>query len=64
MSTLKTLSAQVNGSVRKFVNDEEGATAAEYGIIAALIAVVIITAVRTLGTQLSAMFNNLSQNIK
>ncbi len=37
-----------------------GATAIEYGLIAALIAVVIITAVTAVGTQLSATFNNIS----
>ncbi|MHB8285741.1 MAG: Flp family type IVb pilin, partial [Caulobacteraceae bacterium] len=38
---------------KRFVQDESGATAIEYGLIAALIAVVIITAVTTLGTNLS-----------
>ena len=36
--------------------DEEGATAVEYGLIVALIAVVIIVAVRSLGTSISAKF--------
>ncbi len=40
--------------------DEEGVTALEYGLIAALIAVVIITAVSTLGTNLSSTFNGIS----
>lgn len=39
---------------------EEGATAIEYGLIAALIAVVIIAAVAIVGTDLSNMFNTVS----
>ncbi len=40
-------------SLRRFGKDEGGATAIEYGLIAALIAVVIIAAVTTVGTELS-----------
>lgn len=40
----------------QFVRDEEGVTAIEYGLIAALIAVVIIGAVTTVGTNLNAIF--------
>lgn len=40
----------------RFVRDESGATAIEYGLIAALIAVVIITAVTTVGTNLTTTF--------
>ena len=42
--------------ISKFVQDESGATAIEYGLIAALIAVVIISAVTTLGTTISSKF--------
>ena len=49
---------------KKFVSDESGATAIEYGLIAALIAVVIITGVTAVGTQLSTTFTNLSTNLK
>jgi pilus assembly protein Flp/PilA len=41
----------------RFAHDESGVTAIEYGLIAALIAVVIITAVTTVGTDLKATFN-------
>ncbi len=41
----------------RFNDDQSGVTAIEYGLIAALIAVVIITAVRLVGTNLSATFN-------
>lgn len=40
-----------------FFKDEQGATAVEYGIMVALIAVVIILAVTLLGTNLSSIFN-------
>ena len=43
--------------VSRFMNDESGATAIEYGLIAALIAVVIITAVTALGTTIKEKFN-------
>jgi len=45
--------------VQKFVRDEEGVTAIEYGLIAALIAVVIIAAVTIVGTQLRAVFTTI-----
>jgi pilus assembly protein Flp/PilA len=40
-----------------FAKDESGVTAIEYGLIASLIAVVIITAVTSVGTKLSTTFN-------
>ena len=48
----------------RFCRDQSGATAIEYGLIAALIAVVIITGVTAVGTQLSTTFTNLSTNLK
>lgn len=42
--------------VTRFLNDESGATAIEYGLILALIAVVIVTAVTTLGTKVNTAF--------
>jgi len=47
-----------------FYKDESGATAIEYGLIAALIAVVIITGVTAVGTSLSTTFANLSSTLK
>lgn len=43
----------------KFWKDEEGATAIEYGLIAGLIAVVIIGAVTVLGTEVKQVFNDI-----
>lgn len=42
---------------QRFVKDESGVTAIEYGLIAALIAVAIIAAVTLVGTDLTATFN-------
>jgi pilus assembly protein Flp/PilA len=47
----------------RFVKDDSGATAIEYGLIAGLIAVVIITAVTSVGTKLSAKFNEIAGNL-
>jgi pilus assembly protein Flp/PilA len=44
--------------VTRFLKDESGATAIEYGLIAALIAVVIATAVGLVGTKLNTVFTN------
>ena len=51
-------------SFLKFLNDESGATAIEYGLIAALIAVVIIGAVTVVGTSLSTTFTSVSTGLK
>jgi pilus assembly protein Flp/PilA len=49
---------------QSFLRDESGATAIEYGLIAALIAVVIITAVTTVGTNLTGTFTTVSNSLK
>jgi pilus assembly protein Flp/PilA len=49
--------------IRSFLRDESGATAIEYGLIAALIAVVIIGAVTAVGTNLTGTFNNIASNV-
>jgi len=46
--------------LRTLSRDEKGATAIEYGLIAALIAVVIVTAVTAVGTNLTTTFNSVS----
>ncbi len=43
----------------RFAADQSGATAIEYGLIAGLISVVIITAITTLGTKLNAKFTTI-----
>jgi pilus assembly protein Flp/PilA len=47
-----------------FLKNESGATAIEYGLIAAGIAIAIITAVNGLGTQLNTTFTNVSNSLK
>jgi len=47
-----------------FLRDESGATAIEYGLIAALIALVIITAVTSVGTSLQATFTSIATAVK
>jgi len=46
--------------ISRFVRDESGATAIEYGLIAALISVVIIVAVTLVGSNLSGVFNSIA----
>ena len=50
---------QIVHSIQQFVRDEEGVTAIEYGLIAALISIVIIVAVELVGTQLDATFDKI-----
>ena len=49
--------------VSQFANNESGATAIEYGLIVALIAVVIIGAVTAVGTSLSGKFNTIASTV-
>ena len=50
--------------VKKFIRDESGATAIEYGLIAAGIAVAIITVVNGLGTKLTSTFTSVQDALK
>ncbi|MBN66668.1 MAG: Flp family type IVb pilin [Rickettsiales bacterium] len=47
-----------------FLKDESGATAIEYGLIAALIAVAAIAAMTSIGTELKGTFNNVASELK
>ena len=49
--------------LNRFAKDESGATAIEYGLIAALVGVAIIGAVTTLGTKLTGTFTNVSNKL-
>ena len=51
-------------ATRRFLRDEEGVTAIEYGLIAALIAVVILVAVSLIGTNLNAVFKRIADCVK
>lgn len=50
--------------IQKFWSDESGATAIEYGLIAAGIALAIITVVNSLGTTLNDKFSSISSSLK
>jgi len=58
------MEAELRGMLSNFLHDESGATAIEYGLIAALIAVVIITAVTIVGNRLSTTFTSVGAAVK
>jgi len=51
-------------TIRKFIKNTKGATAIEYGLIAALIAVAAIGAMSSIGTRLNTTFQNVATNLK
>ena len=62
-TSLVIAKSRVENGLKSFVKDEAGVTAIEYGLIAALIAVGIITAVTLVGTNLSTTFNTIAGKI-
>jgi len=50
----------MKATIQKFIKDESGATAIEYGLIAALVSVAAIIALRAMGTSLDTMFNSVA----
>ncbi len=53
----------MNNLCARFVRDESGATAIEYGLIAALIAVVVITALTSIGTNLNVVMTKVATSL-
>ncbi len=53
----------MKNTIARFVSDESGATAIEYGLIAGLVSVALITGASALGNALGTRFNNLAGNI-
>jgi len=51
-------------TIRNFITDESGATAIEYGLIAALVSVAGITALSLMGDSLTAMFEKVSTELQ
>lgn len=51
-------------SIKRFLKDEEGVTAIEYGLLAALIAVAIIVGAQALGVNLNGLFTYISGKVK
>jgi pilus assembly protein Flp/PilA len=60
MKLMSSLPVEESGLLLSFIQNETGATAIEYGLIAALISVVIIGAVTALGTNLNTTFTTVS----
>ena len=56
--------AELKGQILKFFSDESGATAIEYGLIAAGIALAIIAVVNGLGTSLNTQYTSISSSLK
>ena len=53
----------MSGIFSRFIRDDFGATAIEYGLIAGLIAVVVVTAITTIGTKLTNTFTNIANKL-
>lgn len=51
-------------AIKNFIQNEDGVTAIEYGLIAALIAVVIVGAVKLVGTSLNTIFGTINTNLQ
>jgi pilus assembly protein Flp/PilA len=60
---VRTWEVSMRKFVSRFMTDTSGVTAIEYGLIAALIAVIIIGAVATVGTNLSATFSTVAGSL-
>jgi pilus assembly protein Flp/PilA len=58
-SNMEFMMSKIISAVKSFVADENGVTALEYGMIAALIGAVIVTVVGTLGTTIKTKFNDI-----
>lgn len=52
------------GNIKKLLKDESGATAIEYGLIAALVSVAAIAALTAMGTSLETMFTRVSNELE
>jgi pilus assembly protein Flp/PilA len=53
-----------NSMIGRFLRDESGATAIEYGLIAALIAIVIILSLAAIGADIASIFTNVTNGFK
>ncbi len=57
------MTSMISRLTRSLSKNEDGATAIEYGLIAGLVAIIIITGLTLLGTDLSNMFNQVSNSL-
>ncbi|MBI5608399.1 MAG: Flp family type IVb pilin [Deltaproteobacteria bacterium] len=53
----------ITTTIRRFVHDEQGVTAIEYGLLAALVGVAIITAAAVMGTKISDLFTAIANKL-
>lgn len=60
---MEKFALKIAQATRRFLRDEEGVTAIEYGLIAALIAIVIIASVTLVGNNLDAVFDAVAANL-
>jgi pilus assembly protein Flp/PilA len=56
--------AEMNKLFKQFIEFEDGVTALEYGLIAGVIALAILTSVTNLGSELNTVFNNIYTSLK
>lgn len=63
-SLMVSMTAFIAGVKERFTREERGATAVEYGLMVALIAVVIIVAVTLIGTNLDLIFDKVGDKLK
>jgi pilus assembly protein Flp/PilA len=64
MASTQSMEAVLRRSFLKFLSDQSGATAIEYGLIAAGISLAIIAVVNGLGTNLNAKFDSINTSLK
>jgi pilus assembly protein Flp/PilA len=63
LNTQHQVESDMTAIFARFIKDESGATAIEYGLIASLIALAIIAGAGALGNQISTTFNNISTKL-
>jgi pilus assembly protein Flp/PilA len=61
---MELMMSKIVSAVKAFAADENGVTAIEYGLIAALVGVAIVVAVKGLGTQVSTTFNTVVNRLQ
>ena len=59
----ETKEGSIMNMIKRFINDESGATAIEYGLIAGLVAVAVIAALTALGGSLNNLFSDISDTV-
>ncbi len=63
MNMLKKIASQMNSRARRFIHDDQGATAVEYGLFVAAIAAVIVAVVVALGEKVNTAFTTVKNTL-